>query len=181
MTWSQHSQNELPQNVNHPLFTKSKKSGLLESNFDSELHKLIVEGTYWQKIMSIGITSIPAQVSKLLAKKDQLRILRENVMLIVRDYNNIKHTINDDELPLFAEHLNGLEGAIGPGIKRFTWVSNADYFVQSCRKECRNVFEQVKKFQGNKAKIYTELEKIGRTVLTSVEKVLYLLPNFIRL
>jgi hypothetical protein len=48
LTWSENSNNELPQSMNHPLFTK-KKSGLLESNFDSELHKVISEGTYWQK------------------------------------------------------------------------------------------------------------------------------------
>ena len=34
---------------------------------------------------------------KLQNRKEQLRILRENVMLIVRDYNNIKHTISEKE------------------------------------------------------------------------------------
>jgi len=82
---------------------------LLESNFDSELHKLIGEGIYWQKIMSLGLATVPPQVSKLLTKKEQLRILRENVMLIVRDYNTIKWTIEDKEIPLFSEHLGKLD------------------------------------------------------------------------
>jgi dynein heavy chain len=100
LTWSENSNNELPQSMNHPLFTK-KKSGLLESNFDSELHKVISEGTYWQKIMALGIISLSYNVNKLLQKKESLRVLRENVMLIVRDYNNIKMTINEDETKLF--------------------------------------------------------------------------------
>jgi hypothetical protein len=44
---SENSVNELPSQINSALFNRSKKSGLLESNFDSELHKLIGEGTYW--------------------------------------------------------------------------------------------------------------------------------------
>jgi dynein heavy chain len=109
LTWSQDSHNELPASVNHPLFTKSKKSGLLESGFDSELHKVIVEGTYWHKIFLIGMISLPNNVNKLLQRKETLRVLRENVMLIVRDYNNIKHTISDSETLLFAEHLGALD------------------------------------------------------------------------
>lgn len=177
---SENSQNELPSQMNSALFNRSKKSGLLESNFDSELHKLIGEGTYWQKIMSLGLATVPPQVSKLLTRKEQLRILRENVMLIVRDYNNIKHTIEDKEVPLFQEHLGRLDAQILPGIRKYTWVSSADAFVNHCRAECKKVFEEVKSFQGNVQKIYTEFDKITRTILTNVEKTLYLLPNFIR-
>jgi dynein heavy chain len=39
---------------------------------------------------------------KLLQRKDQLRVLRENVMLIVRDYNNIMQLINKREANLFS-------------------------------------------------------------------------------
>jgi dynein heavy chain len=55
--------------------------------------------------MALGIISLSYNVNKLLQKKEALRILRENVMLIVRDYNNIKMTISDDQTKLFAEHL----------------------------------------------------------------------------
>jgi dynein heavy chain len=106
---SENSPNELPSQVHSALFDRSKKSGLLESNFDSELYKLIGEGTMWLKIMSHGLATVPPQVSKLLARKEQLRLLRENVMLVVRDYNNIKHTIEDKEVPLFQEHLGRLD------------------------------------------------------------------------
>jgi Dynein heavy chain, N-terminal region 1 len=44
-------------------------------------------------------------------------------MLIVRDYNNIKHTINEKEQSLFSEHLGILERTIEPGIRRHNWGS----------------------------------------------------------
>lgn len=179
LTWSQDSHNELPAAVSHPLFTKSKKSGLLESGFDAELHKVIVEGTYWHKIFLIGMVSLPNNVNKLLQRKETLRVLRENVMLIVRDYNNIKHTISDSETALFAEHLGALEMQISPGIRKFNWTSTADFFVNSVRKDCKMVYEQVKKFQNNVQKIQSEFDKIGRTTLANVEKNLYNLPDFV--
>jgi dynein heavy chain len=87
---SENNDKELPSSVvGNPLFARSKKSGLLESNFDSDLHKVIIEVSYWAKIQTLGFVTIPHNVAKLLQKKEGLRILRENVMLIVRDYNNI--------------------------------------------------------------------------------------------
>ena len=48
-------------------------------------------------------------LSKLLMRKDQLRVLRESVMLIVRDYNNIILLLNDKETNLVTEHLKNLD------------------------------------------------------------------------
>lgn len=125
-----------PQIANNPLFQKSSKSGLLESNFDPKLLKVIIEVQYWTKIQSLGYITIPHTVSKLLGKKEQLRILRENVMLIVRDYNTIVHTISEKERDLFKEHLDLLDRTIEPGIKKFNWGAAADTFVNICRREC---------------------------------------------
>lgn len=42
---------DLPPSIaNNPLFQKSTKSGLLESNFDPKLLKVIIEVQYWTKI-----------------------------------------------------------------------------------------------------------------------------------
>mmetsp|Transcript_20727 Transcript_20727/g.31790 ORF Transcript_20727/g.31790 Transcript_20727/m.31790 type:complete len:322 (+) Transcript_20727:2434-3399(+) len=101
-------------------------------------------------------------------------------MLIVRDYNNIIHIINDKERLLFKEHLDYLDRTIEPGIRRHNWGSQADNFVYACRKECQDVFLNVKKFQNNVMKINQEFEKISTTTLTNVQKKLYLLSEFIR-
>ena len=71
-------------------------------------------------------------------------------MLIVRDYNNIIHTISDeDEKALFKEHLDLLDRTIEPGIKRYNWGAAADTFVYTCRRDCQDVFKKVKKYQKN--------------------------------
>jgi dynein heavy chain len=109
----------------------------------------MIEVSYWTKIQTLGFITIPHSVSRLLGRKEQLRVLRENVMIIVREYNNIIHKINDKEKNLFKEHLDMLDRIIEPGIKRHNWSSNADNFVYTCRKECQEVFKKVQKFQKN--------------------------------
>ena len=47
------------------------------------LIKLFNEIHYWEKLMF----ETPHYVSDLYMKKEDLRILRENVLLVVRDYN----------------------------------------------------------------------------------------------
>jgi dynein heavy chain len=66
---------------------QKQKPDLLESNFDTDLLKLFYETMYWNKIQTLGMISFPLPLTRLLARKEQLRVLRENVMLIVRDYN----------------------------------------------------------------------------------------------
>jgi dynein heavy chain len=163
------SQREPPSSLSgNALFARDKKCGLLESNFDADLHKVMVEVAYWTKIQTLGFVTIPHNVSRLLQRKDALRVLRENVMLIVRDYNSIIHTVSDEERSLFKEHLDMLDRTIDPGIRRHSWGSTADNFVYACRKECQDVFLNVKKFQSNVTKVNGEFEKISGTTLTNV-------------
>jgi hypothetical protein len=101
-------------------------------------------------------------------------------MLIVRDYNNIKFTINEKEQALFSDHLMYLEKTIEPGIRRHNWGSQVDNFVYNCRRECLDVYSQVKQFQTNQEKIMEEFNKISTTCITDIQKKIYLLPAFIR-
>jgi dynein heavy chain len=147
---SPESLNDLPSSLTqNPLFNRSRKTGMLESNFDSGLYKVIIEVTYWSKIQALGFITIPHNVSRLLQKKEQLRTVKESVMNIVRDYNKIMHQINDKEKSLFTEHLMQLDSIIEPGIRRHNWSSQTDTFVNSCKRECDDVFKNVLKFQSN--------------------------------
>ena len=139
-----------------------------------------MEVTYWTKIQGLGYVNIPHYVQKLFNKKENLRITRENILLIVRDYNNIKLTITELEAPLFKEHMEQLDKIIEPGIVRHNWVQNVDNFVWNCRKECMDVLSKVKKFQNNYNKINIEFDKISSSTLTNIQKKLYLLNDFLR-
>ena len=50
-------------------------------------------------------------------------MLREYVMLVVRDYNAILDTLARDERLLFHEHIRRLDRRINGGLTRFTWAS----------------------------------------------------------
>jgi dynein heavy chain len=143
----EHSVNKIPSALEaSPLFNKKKGDGLLESNFDVNLLRVLIELAYWTKIQTLGFVTIPHNVSRLLGKREQLRIQRENVMLIVRDYNNIIHNIDAVEKALFKEHMESLDKTIDPGIKRLNWSMQADVFVANCKRECQDVFRKVKMF-----------------------------------
>lgn len=176
---AEHNTRELPSSLSgNALFARDRKNGLLESNFDCDLHKVMVEVAYWTKLGTQGFVPVPHTVSRLLGRREHFRILRENVMLIVREYNTIIHTVSEKERHLFKEHLELLDRTIEPGIRRHKWHAPADTFVYACRKECQEVFHSVKRFQSNVQSIYAEFEAIATTTLTSIQKKLYLLSEF---
>jgi dynein heavy chain len=90
--------------------------------------------------------NVPHYVAKLSGKKEDLRVMRENVMLIVRDYNTIIYTINEKEKSLFKEHMDYLDKQIEIGIKKLTWDKEESKFIMNCRRECQDVNNKVKLF-----------------------------------
>lgn len=50
------------------------------------LLKLLNEISYWEQLMF----ETPHYVAEIYQKKEDLRVLRENVLLVVRDYNRLK-------------------------------------------------------------------------------------------
>jgi dynein heavy chain len=151
----------------------------LESNFDTELLKLVFEVQYWNKLQNLGMVTFPLPLTRLIGKKEQLRVLRENVMLIVRDYNGIMQIISQKEKELFADHLNGLDKHIEPGIRRFNWLTQADAFVQQCRSNCGEKFKQINDFQTRNTKVHDQFEIISSSILTKIKKgTLYDLAKF---
>lgn len=129
-----------------------RKRTKLKSNFDVKLLQVLLEMQGWQKISTMGL-NFPLSLSKLLARKEPLRVLRESVMLIVRDYNNIIDMVNKREANLFSEHLDMLDGAVNAGVRKYQWLSNADAFVIMARNECALVAAKIRKFQSRYAKI----------------------------
>lgn len=83
------------------MFAKSRKVGLLESNFDTDLRKILIEVNYWNKVQQHGLVNLHINLTKLHHRKEQLRLAEENVMMIVRDYNHIMNLINEKEKLLF--------------------------------------------------------------------------------
>ena len=64
--------------------------------------------------------------------RERYRCLRENVMLVVRDYNSILTALSPAERRLFTERLHYLDRKIVPGLTKLTWASKGitDQFLK---------------------------------------------------
>lgn len=106
-------------------------------------------------------------------------MLRENVMLIVRDYNNIIVLIDDRERKLFDEHITYLNKMYDPGFRKHQWSTNQDAFMINCRKECGVQQAQIKFFQTKHRSIEKEISRIQNQNLINIRKQVYELNSFV--
>lgn len=91
------------------------KEGNLESNFDRQLEKLMHEVVAWKKLINFGIV-VPSYADEFTTlHRENLRILKEYVMLVVRDQNKIIDYMDPMERSLFKDHYNQTEKVIQPG------------------------------------------------------------------
>jgi dynein heavy chain len=148
------------------------KGGQLESNFDKELLKMFQEVYYWEKIQGSGIV-VPYAAHEIASQRDQLRVLREHVLRVVRDYNQIIAALQPEERRLFLQHIRNLEDRkISPGLSRFNWNSPGikEFFVRDSCRECAKVYDYVKQFKKNNSEISQVCKQISDLHLISIEK-----------
>lgn len=99
---------------------------------------------------------IPYSALELYSQREKLRVLRENVQLVVRgikrvsfhsvtnsmiDYNSIIRAIGADERKLFSERVKSLDHKILPGLGKLTWASQGvvEMFVKECRRHASDI------------------------------------------
>ncbi|KAJ3242061.1 Dynein heavy chain 2, axonemal [Chytriomyces hyalinus] len=140
----------------------------LDMKFDKDLLRCFSEIHYWQKLKC----DVPFYVQEIFGKHEELRILRENVLLVVRDYNSILETLSKDEHALFRERIRFLDRKINPGLTNLTWASKGitDYFVKECRRHSHDVQKTVSEFIESSQKIQKCCKSIADTLLWNVEK-----------
>lgn len=127
----------------------------MESNFDKGILKLIKETVVWKKLSSEG-AGPPAYADELVVShRENLRVLREYVMLVVRDYNMIIDSMDDTEKKLFKKHLEEINMVINPGLQKFKWSSKniLEGFVRDCRRNCKDLLDILKMYKNNRIKI----------------------------
>ena len=151
------------------LHSRSKK-GYLECNFDRPLLKLFAEVHYWQFFN--GEVQIPYIAHDISNQREQLRVLREHVLLVVRDYNRILLELSPTERRLFEDIIRKLDRRIQPGLQKLTWVSKGivEWYVAECRKHCCETYKIVREFQENKQVITRSCKLIASLSLISMER-----------
>ncbi|KAJ1497440.1 Dynein heavy chain 2, axonemal [Coelomomyces lativittatus] len=140
-----------------------RSDGFMEVKFSKDLLKLFAEIHYWQKLKY----DIPYYLQDVYSKREELRILRENVLLVVRDYNSILEVLSPEELLLFRERVRFLDRKMGPGLSSLTWASKGmtDYFVKECRKHAFEVQKTVINFMEANRAISSCCKQLSEMVL----------------
>ncbi|KAI9101992.1 dynein heavy chain and region D6 of dynein motor-domain-containing protein [Phlyctochytrium arcticum] len=154
-----------------------RSSGLLEMKFDKDLLRLFAEITYWQKLKM----DVPFHIQEIYSKREELRVLRENILLVVRDYNSIMETLSNEEHQLFRERIRFLDRKINPGLTSLTWASKGitDYFVKECRRHSQDVQKTVSDFIESNQRIKRNCKVIAESLLWYIEsKKIYELDEF---
>ena len=121
-----------------------ERYGYLEQNFSNELMELFAEVQYWERLHY----EVPYAAMDIAAHRERYRCLRENVMLVVRDYNGILGALTPTQRRLFSENLHKLDRKVAPGLSKLNWVSKGvtEVFVKDLRKHCGEVRRLVNGF-----------------------------------
>ena len=108
-----------------------ERYGYLEQNFDRSLLQLFAEVQFWERLRF----EIPYIALDITHHRERYRCLRENVMLVVREYNSILKALLPQERRLFAERLYYLDRKIAPGLNKLTWASKqiTEVFLKEVR------------------------------------------------
>lgn len=144
------------------------KGGLLERSFDSHLLDVLEEIRVFQDLE----LEIPYSAADLSTRRDHYRILREEVLLLVRDYNRILTSLDGDERKLFANRIQYLDGRIYPGATRLNWTSSKgqlEAWIKDARKHCQEVFSMVKDYKSAMKSINHRCDEIAATTLLNIE------------
>ena len=99
--WVSTVEKELWRYLEVPLMSKAGRTSTLDLSFSKYLLKLFSEIRYWERLRF----EIPHYAHGVYSRCEELRSLRENVLLVVRDYNRIILELSPEERALFRERI----------------------------------------------------------------------------
>ncbi|XP_066267393.1 dynein axonemal heavy chain 2-like isoform X1 [Branchiostoma lanceolatum] len=166
--WTGTVERDLGKRLEIPLMCRSQeKQGMLDINFDKSLLKLFNEIHHWEQLMF----EIPHYAHEVYMKKEDLRGLREHVLLVVRDYNRIIAALSTEERGLFRERIRFLDKKIHPGLTKLTWASKgiSDFFVQECRTHAGKIQSIVDDYKAANLTISRNCVRISEMLLVKID------------
>ncbi|KAM6949562.1 LOW QUALITY PROTEIN: dynein axonemal heavy chain 2 [Aplochiton taeniatus] len=171
--WSQSVDRQSLKRLDQPLMARCKeKAGMLDVNFDKNLLKMFNEIHYWERLLF----EIPHYVSDVYQRREDLRSLKESVLLVVRDYNRIIQALSADELGLFRERIRFLDKKIQPGLSKLLWSSKgaSTYFISDCRLQASKIQLIVDEYKAANLAISRLCRQISELLLVRIDgKTIY--------
>ncbi|XP_074979886.1 dynein axonemal heavy chain 2 isoform X4 [Caretta caretta] len=165
--WTQTLDKDSLKRLDTPLLILStEKSGMLDINFDKDLLKLFVEIHYWERLLF----EIPHYVVEVYDRKEDLRNLRENLLLVARDYNRIIAMLSPEERALFKERIRYLDRKIQPGLKKLHWSLKgaSATFISECRLHASKVQTIVNEYKAATLAIARSAQQISEALLVRI-------------
>ncbi|CAO2643767.1 Dynein axonemal heavy chain 2 [Lemmus lemmus] len=143
-----------------------EKAGMLDVNFDKTLLILFVEIDYWERLLF----ETPHYVMNVAERAEDLRILRENLLLVARDYNRIIAMLSPDEQALFKERIRFLDKKIHPGLKKLHWALKgaSAFFITECRIHASKVQMIVNDFKASTLTIGWKAQEMSEMLLVHI-------------
>ncbi|GFR64149.1 dynein, axonemal, heavy chain 2 [Elysia marginata] len=156
-----------------PLMCRShERPPMLDLNFNRQLLKMFQEIYYWERL----VFEVPHYAVEVYSKREDLRNLREHVLLVVRDYNRIIAALSIEERGLFRERIRFLDKRIHPGLSKLTWASKGtvEFFINECRGHCAQAQSVVDAYKNANQNISIMCVKISELLLVKIDpKVVY--------
>ena len=136
-------------------------------HFNRTLLRLFGEMSYWERLRF----EMPHYAMEVYSKCEQLRVLRENVMLVIRDYNSIIVSLQPNERALFRERIRSLDKKIQPGFSKLTWVSEGvlEFFITDCRALAFKVHTLIKNYKSSNRRIGGNCQKMSEMLLIKLD------------
>ncbi|CAJ0965700.1 unnamed protein product [Ranitomeya imitator] len=130
---------------------------------DRNLLKMFVEIHYWERLLF----EVPHYVLDIYQRKEDLRNLRENVLLVVRAYNRIIAALSPEERGLFRERIRFLDKKIQPGLSKLHWSSKgaSSAFINDCLLHASKIQQIVDNYKASNLSISRCAQVISETLL----------------
>ncbi|XP_074244239.1 dynein axonemal heavy chain 2 isoform X4 [Saimiri boliviensis] len=165
--WTSTLDKDCIRRLDTPLLRISQeKAGMLDVNFDKSLLILFVEIDYWERLLF----ETPHYVVNVAERAEDLRVLRENLLLVARDYNRIIAMLSPDEQALFKERIRFLDKKIHPGLKKLNWALKgaSAFFITECRVHASKVQMIVNEFKASTLTIGWRAQEMSETLLVRI-------------
>ena len=139
---------------------------MIEAKFSPVLLKLFAEMWYWERLR----LEVPHYATEIYRQSEDQRILRENVLLVVRDYNRIISRLQPNERALFRERIRSLDKKIRPGMVKLTWASEGILeYVNECRVHASKVRATIDNYKSSNRAIGASCRKMCELLLVRID------------
>mmetsp|Transcript_11795 Transcript_11795/g.25168 ORF Transcript_11795/g.25168 Transcript_11795/m.25168 type:complete len:1106 (+) Transcript_11795:14-3331(+) len=130
------------------------------------------EAPYWEKHSS---EDLPNKILSLIQRQEDLRVMNERTINMVRMHSELVYSLNDDpsHLRLFAGYLKGIEKLMRPGNRSLMWSSRpsmVEKYVGSVLPELKKAQEKYKEFRTRLLQISKVLKMVEKEVFLSIDK-----------